>query len=541
VLQQTNNVISTLFRSGAGRKRFLVIPVTVLTLAAAAQSGPPNVDFQHAQAAVMRGDWDQAITMIRPLLDANPRDLKIINLMGLALTGKGHTAEANREFESALKIDPNFYAARKNLAINQVHLKQLPEAEANFKIVLTAVPNDPVSNMFAAELAFAHKGYAEAKSHLELAGPWLQRDARLRVVAAECDFHLGNAAAAIQELKGLSPSELDPASQFRAGYLLAQHDDYAAAVKFFEAVRTQYPESFDVRFNLALCYVQTKRFAEAIAILSDLRDNGQETSAVDNLLAEAQESSGHTQQAADLLREASKLAPEDERNYVDLANLCLAREAYDLALEVVRVGLHYLPHSNALVIERGVVYAQSGKLDLAEKDFQAASDADKDAVSVAMGLTYIQESEISRATALLRERARQYPDNAALQYLFAESLIKSGIHPGDPDFVKAQQALQQSVRLNSHFVYARVELARTYVQQGKIDEAIALLRAAIRIDPSKVQIYAQLGNALRRKGETAEAAAMFAKVRELNARTNGRFAALVKAGSDDSQAERVER
>jgi tetratricopeptide (TPR) repeat protein len=516
---------------GLATRRIAPIVAIFSWLALAYQSGPASPDFQQAQAAVMRGDWDRAIGMIQQLLESNPRDLKTINLMGLAFTGKGRIAEADQSFESALKIDPNFYAARKNLAINQLHSKQFKDAEANFKLVLTSAPNDAVANMYAGELAFARKDYADASAHLKLAGPWLQRDARLRVVAAECGFHTGNAEAAVRELTNISPSEIDSASQFRAGYLLTQHDRYADALPFFEAVRSQYPQSFDVAFNLALCYVETKRFSQAITLLTGVRDNGHKTSEVDNLLAEAQEGIGQTQQALDLLREATTLAPQDERNYLDLAALCAAHKAYDLGLEVVNVGLHYLPHSNALVLQRGVIYGESGKLDLAEKDFEAAGDADRDAASVGLGLTYIQGSEISRATDLLRQRVREDPNNAALEYLFAESLIKSGVRPEDPDFVPAQKALQQSVLLNPRFVYARVELAKLYLQQGKTDEAIANLRAAIAVDPTKVQIYAQLGNALRKKGETAEAATMFAKVRDLNNynRQHGDSAPLVEA------------
>ena len=151
---------------GLAVRRVCYLPVWIGVLGSSVwglQNGPPSADFQNAQAAVMHGDWDRAIVLTRQLLEASPRDLKTINLMGLALTGKGHTAEANQEFETALKINPNFYAARKNLAINQVHLRQVTEAEANMKIVLASTPNDPVANMYAAELAFARKDYGGAR------------------------------------------------------------------------------------------------------------------------------------------------------------------------------------------------------------------------------------------------------------------------------------------------------------------------------------------------------------------------------------------
>ncbi|MGA8028025.1 MAG: tetratricopeptide repeat protein [Bryobacteraceae bacterium] len=513
----------------------------LILLAALSVSALAAANYQQAEAAVMRGAWDDALGMVRQLLETNPRDLKALNLMGLALTGKGSTAEANRTFEKALEIDPNFYPARKNLAINELRLKQLAESERDFATVLAAMPNDPVVNMYMGELAFARKDYAGAIEHLKLAGPWLEKDGRLDVMAAECEFQLGNIEAGTRELKRLTVDKLEPAWQFRAGYLLAEHEQFADAIKFFEAVRVRSPGAYDIGFNLALCDVHTKRFADAIALLSDFRAHGHKTSEVDNLLAEAYEGSGKTQQAIDALREATALEPEDERNYIDLAMLCADHNAFDLGLEVVNIGLGHLPRSNGLVVERGVIYAMSGKFDLAEKDFERAgqSEGDKDAASAGLGLAYIEQGEVTRATAALRDRIRQDPNNAALEYLLAESLIRSGVHAGDPEFVEAQAALQQSVRLNPRFVYSRVDLAKIYLQQGKTDEAIQQLRAALEIDGSKVQVYAQLGTALRREGKTEEAAAMFAKVRELNEynRKHGEPARLVKAGAgQDSDA-----
>jgi tetratricopeptide (TPR) repeat protein len=72
------------------------------------------------------------------------------------------------------------------------------------------------------------------------------------------------------------------------------------------------------------------------------------------------------------------------------------------------------------------------------------------------------------------------------------------------------------VRLNPNFVYSRVDLAKLYLRQNRNVEAIAQLKAAIALDTTKVQAYAELGTALRKEGKMDEAAPMFAKVRELN-------------------------
>jgi predicted Zn-dependent protease len=491
-----------------------------------------SADYSRAQAAVMQSAWDQAIVLLQGILKANPRDLKAINLMGLALTGKGDTHQANQLFERALRIDPNFYPARKNLAINLLHLKQLSAAERNLELVLNFVPNDPLSNAYLGQLAFARKDYAVAVKHLKQSGPWLENDSRLVVMAADCEFHLGHHDAAIRLLNQLALDKLDPAWQFRAGYLLAAHEQFADAIRFFEAVRRRYPESYDIAFNLAFCYIQIRRFDPAITLLNEFRDHQHKTSELDNLLAQAYEGDGQTQRATDLLREAAALAPKEERNYEDLAMLCADHSSFELALEIVNIGLHYIPNSDALLLQRGIIYAMSGKYDLAEQDFQRAerSDAEKDAALVALGLAYIEQGDDVYAASMLRDRVRQEPNNAALQYLYAEALIRAGARVGDSEFAAARAALERSVSLNPQFVYSRVDLAKLYLQEAKIDQAVRQLKAALRIDPTKVQIYAQLGVALRREGRRQEADTMFTKVRELNDynRKHGELPPLVK-------------
>lgn len=488
--------------------------------------------YQDAQAAVAGGYWDQAIAMIHQLLEANSRDLKLINLNGLALTGKGDIQDANRAFEKALEIDPNFYPARKNLALNQAQLGQNHDAERNFDLVLASVPNDPVANMFAGELAFADKDCRRAVEHINHTGSWIEKNPRLHVIRAGCEFQLGDAGSAMRDLQSLSVGELQPEWQFRAGCLLAGHERFAEAVTFFEAVLNRSPRNYDAGFNLALCYMDARRYPEAIATLSGFRERGPRTSELDNVLAEAYEREGKTQEAIDALREATTLAPKDERNYLDLAMLCADHKAFDLGLEVANAGLHHLPNSPSLLIQRGVIYAMSGRFELAEQDFQMAgqSESSKNAAFAALGLAYIQQGDVVHAANTIRERIRQDPDNAALQFLLAESLMRSGVHAGEPEFAQVQAALQQSVRLNPRFVYSRIDLAKTYVQQGKLDEAIQQLKAALEIDSAKVQIYAQLGIALRKQGKIDEASTMFAKVRELNDynRKHGELAPLMK-------------
>src|SRR5712692_10415915 len=81
--------------------------------------------YDRAESLIRHGQLDEGIAMLKPLLDSEPRNLKVLNRLGIALTAKGDFAGANREFRRALRIDPHFQAALQNLAVNEFVQKDL--------------------------------------------------------------------------------------------------------------------------------------------------------------------------------------------------------------------------------------------------------------------------------------------------------------------------------------------------------------------------------------------------------------------------------
>ena len=104
--------------------------VAVVPLSLPAQETPA---YTRAEALVRQGQYDQGIALLRPLLESEPRNLKALNLLGIALTQKGELTAANREYAKALKVDPRFQAALKNLAINEFTLNEYAAAEKHFR------------------------------------------------------------------------------------------------------------------------------------------------------------------------------------------------------------------------------------------------------------------------------------------------------------------------------------------------------------------------------------------------------------------------
>src|SRR5204863_4807049 len=116
------------------------------------------------------GEFGGAIRALDQVLTSSPGDLRALNLLGIALTGVGKTAEANAKFSEAVKKDPTFYPARKNLAINEFNAGHHTEARRHLDEVLKSAPDDEVSHLYLGEIEFGRKAFAAAIPHYEKAG-----------------------------------------------------------------------------------------------------------------------------------------------------------------------------------------------------------------------------------------------------------------------------------------------------------------------------------------------------------------------------------
>ena len=484
---------------------------------AATQAAPSPPDYNQAETLVRSGQVDQAITTLNRILQSDPRNLKALNLLGIALTTKGDIARANQQYREALRLDPNFVPALKNLSVNEFAEKKLPEAQRHLTTALKLAPADPMIHAYLGRIEYSGHNYRMAADHLEQSGALLQ-DPALAVLLIESDLEIQQQQKGLDLLRELDQDKLPPSLKFKLAVALARHELFQQAIPLFKVLTSAFPDSYNAAFNLAICYVQTKQFVAAIDVLKKVAERGKITAELDNLLAEAYLGNNEVQAAIDALREATRLDPEDESNYVDLATLCTNHDAYALGLEVIEVGLHYHPQSDRLIFQRGVIEAMMNHFDRADRDFQLASRLapEKNLSYVGLGVSYLQRGDVEQAVQTLRKRTAKKPNDAVLQYLLGEALMRSGAGPGDELFKEARTALEKSVKLNPKFPAAQVDLGKIYLKENRVAEALQHLEQARALDPKDKGAYSQLAIAYRRKGNPELATAMLATLNKLN-------------------------
>ncbi len=415
------------------------------------------------------GRFPEALRMADALLKTEPRDVRVWTVRGLALAGLGRDQEGLASFDRALQVEGSFLPALKG-ASETAYRSRDGRAAGHLKKLLSLEPGNETAHAMAAVLAFETRDCESAVSHFERSGGQVEKN----------------------ELA---------ASQFSDCLLRMGRPEQAAAV--LERFLAAAPDSRTGRYNLAVAQLEARRPGAAIAALESLTSDAEAL----NLLAAAQAAEGKLEAAVQSLRTAAKLAPEDERNYLDLALLCQKHESVNLALEILDAGLRRLPGSARLHAMRGVLHAQLAELDQAAADFEQAGRLEPDQAYASVGLSVLlsQTGRLEGATRLLREKLAQSPQDATLNYLLADALLREGVAPQQAEFVEAREALQRSIRARPDFARARATLGKVYLLGGDAERAVQELRAALRHDPENRAALSQLMMALRKLGREQEA------------------------------------
>ncbi|HEY7306446.1 MAG TPA: tetratricopeptide repeat protein [Bryobacteraceae bacterium] len=481
--------------------------------------------YEAAANEVKRGHADAAIGLLAPLIQSNPGDYKGLTVMGMALASADKGQEAISMFEKALAARPGYPPALKGLAMSQMSLNRYEAAKAHLEQLLAAAPGDLMAHAELGEIAFAQGRFADAIHEFEQSDPLYRNEPRLLIEYARANMQAKQTAKAVAALSAI-PENSDAPVHFEAGALLASLKVYEAAARQFELALPNYPDRYSAGFNLVLARVKAHEYPQAVKAGEDLIAKGYKKAELYNVLAEAYEGSGNTKQAYDSLRTATQLEPSDETNYIDLITLCLNHKNYDLASEIAGIGLERIPRSERLHLQFGVVLAMKTQFEQARKEFELAAQLapERSLPHVALALISIQTNRASEAVQQLRNRVQQYPNDYLGLWFLGEALNRSGVAPGSPGQKEAVEALRHSVQLNPDISQSQELLGKLLARDALFDEAALHLERAVSLEPANVAALYQLAQVYSKKGETARARQLFAKVGKMKADDRENFA-----------------
>ena len=335
---------------------------------------------------------------------------------------------------------------------------------------------------------------------------------------AQTPFPAQPAAQGSSKLGNQSKAEALAQDELRVGAALARRGQFSEAIPHLLAARARLGDDYRANFNLALCYIGTDQLESALPILAALRAQGHDNADVNNLLAQILVAKGEDGEAFTALERASSFTPENEKLYLFVSDACMAKQNYELGLQVVDLGLKNLPDSAWLHYERGMFLALLDQLDSGKNELILTGRIApaSDVAFVAATQEAMLEGHLKEAVRIAREGLGKGHQHFLLLTLLGEALLRSGIIPGQPEFQEAQNVLEKSTVDHPNDQGSQLALGKIYLLAGRLDDAILHLEIARSLNPSDPSAYSHLAVAYRRQGKVEKAEDALTVLAQLN-------------------------
>jgi tetratricopeptide (TPR) repeat protein len=480
----------------------------------------PAAAKQHADKAadyVQSGDLPHAEAELHTAIRLAPADSSYLTSLGAVLGMQGKLQEANTYFERAVKANPADATARRNLAANQWRLGELKPAQANLERLLRTQPQDSASVLLLGMVSENLHDYARAAKLLgSIPTIVAQRPETVAALASAC-YHTGQREKAHRLLEGLLTQPAEPQGIFAAAGVAAQSGDYGIAEKMFESIRASYPDQTKLAYNLALIQYRTGHTVESQQALLALVTAGRGTGEVYALLGRCYQAQGETSEAVHALETAIHQDPSREPSYATLVAILLDAKRLPAALAAATEMTKVFPKSALAFLTEGQVQLKMSQYTDAVQAYHRAIELDSSSLDAQTGLASAQwgagmRTEAQSSFELL---IKQHPRDADLPETYATLLLDSA--PDDVAETHAATLLKAALDLDPGRVESHYRLGNLALKNGSTGDALQHLEAAARLAPEESKIQFALARLYRRLGRADDATSAMSRYEKLKA------------------------
>lgn len=271
---------------------------------------------------------------------------------------------------------------------------------------------------------------------------------------------------------------------------------YAEATpSYLKALQLQ-PTSSTVRINLALNYLRLEKYADANREFTVLisREGNSSPPPVNPF------------QQAPVGPEVGKFARllrREEIQYFSLGRLFLRYHLPEAAQMVLSVGMQALSQSAPLCYAQGWAKEALGNFVEAREWFRKALALQPDYYEccLRLGYSYFDEGNIDRATEVYRECIQKSPENYAGHYYLGMFLLREKV----PKVDEAIAHLELALKLNPHSLDTRFQLGRAYALKGLDSEAVREFSIVVRENPQNEDAQYRLALLYKKLNQPEEA------------------------------------
>jgi tetratricopeptide (TPR) repeat protein len=323
-------------------------------------------------------------------------------------------------------------------------------------------------------------------------------DGPARLQRASLRLQRGDSAGAIADLKELIRHDPNhPHGHGLLGMVLLTLAKPNEALPHFLEQRRRSGDTVDNLRRLGLCYTQLRRFKNALSALDEAVKR--DWTSVPTLIAraDARVQNGDIRGAIADAETATRLEPENTEIQHFLGEVYLTLgDAPEEAGATLNRAIELDPDDPMSHALRGVVWAQLHDPENARRDFDHALDlaGRRDTSTRVFAMILIRRGHLNRAEARWDEAIKDYQDAQARDPSNDEAAVGLGLAlAGKSQFEAGRNEIQRVVDRRPDFPAASVGLANTWLDEGKPEQAIDVMKALVKRVPQARRPRYRLG------------------------------------------------
>lgn len=499
----------------------------------------PQDHAERGRQAIARGEANAAEVECREAVRLAPQDPEYLALLGVVLGMQHKLQESDSYLEKALRLDPADSVTRRNLGWNQFQLGELAPAKANLERVVHQQPGDAQAILLLGMVHEELKDYRAAVRLLESVPDQVRQRPESIAALARAYYYLGRLEKAREALKELQVHSQGPDGVFLGGQVAAEVHDFETAQSLFRSIRSTYPNTAKLGYNLALSQYRVQQFPQGADTLRGVIEAGHESSEIYNLLAWCLYKQDDFKGAAAMLDKAIALEPAEETNYLDGGMMLLEHHLYGGALDAAEKALEVAPDSYRGHRLKALVDMKMGRVNDAESLYRRAVELNPSDAQAITGLATAQldKGNAREAEETLKKGISRLPREAALYQAYGSMLLwgEGAENPGTQ--ARAEQFLRKAIALDSSLAEPHYQLGKLALRDDRIREAQQQLEAAVRLDPASSKSHYGLAQVYRKLGRASDAAREVERFQALKAREERTFTGVSAAGKGSPATE----
>ena len=308
------------------------------------------------------------------------------------------------------------------------------------------------------------------------------------------------------KLVSLEPQDVD--GNRRLGTLQADKKQYALAIPHLEIAATAAGQDFDLLQLLATCYLETKKPAEALALLRKAKVLQPDDPKIRVRIIAAAAAVGGGESAekekTELAEIDKKIIAKDKKNIesrIRLIEYCYAQKDFATAFSLLKELSVLTPKDPIVYRKLYEISSRSGdKKEAAEylRKFVALDPSNANAYRSLADLLY-EQKDADGALVAYRSAAKLDPQLKGFYKNYIDLVLQKKLE------TEAIAVIQNAIKLTEADLPAYLALGDIFRKKNRFPEAIKMYQEALKLDPKNIEAMAVLGECQALDGDSKNA------------------------------------